>query len=214
MTLLIFRNQYPYLPGMKKLTTVLYSQKLIPVQHWYLPATVNQHPPVHHQGWMICDQETVFCWVPVPQLTMVVSAVGLFTPTNQVGTKNSPYLLCITIYIPSSPLFCYLPVYMLNLLLIEWVTKMKPGSNSVEDHPQLSHNRYPVDGALVGAGSLWRYLPTQQPQRCFHLFSHLHTNQLGHFSIDCTFDFGESSWFPLAWNSTAEIAARGATCRS
>jgi hypothetical protein len=24
-------------------------------------ATVNQHPPVHHQGWMICDEETVFC---------------------------------------------------------------------------------------------------------------------------------------------------------
>jgi len=44
---------------------------------------------------------------------------------------------------------------MLDLLLIEWVTKMKPGSNSVEDHPQLSHNRHPVDGALVGAGSLW-----------------------------------------------------------
>ncbi len=43
-------------------------------------------------------------------------------------------------------------------LLIEWVTKMKPGSNSVEDHPQLSHNRHPVDGALVGAGSLWRVL--------------------------------------------------------
>jgi hypothetical protein len=44
---------------------------------------------------------------------------------------------------------------MLDLLLIEWVTKMKPGSNSVKDHPQLSHNRHPVDGALVGAGSLW-----------------------------------------------------------
>jgi hypothetical protein len=44
---------------------------------------------------------------------------------------------------------------MLDLLLIEWVTKMKPGSNSVEDHPQLSHSRHPVDGALVGAGSLW-----------------------------------------------------------
>jgi hypothetical protein len=27
---------------------------------------------------------------------------------------------------------------MLDLLLIEWVTKMKPGNNSVEDHPQLS----------------------------------------------------------------------------
>ncbi len=44
---------------------------------------------------------------------------------------------------------------MLDLLLIEWVTKMKPASNSVEDHPQLSHNSHPVDGALVGAGSLW-----------------------------------------------------------
>jgi len=32
-----------------------------------------------------------------------------------------------------APLFCYLPVYMLNLLLIEWVTKMKPGTNSVEE---------------------------------------------------------------------------------
>jgi len=31
---------------------------------------------------------------------------------------------------------------------------MRPGSNSVEDHPQLTHNRHPVDGALVGAGSI------------------------------------------------------------
>jgi hypothetical protein len=31
---------------------------------------------------------------------------------------------------------------------------MKLGSNSVEDHPQLSHNIHPVDGALVGAGSI------------------------------------------------------------
>jgi len=44
---------------------------------------------------------------------------------------------------------------MLDLLLTEWVTRMKLGSNSVEDHPQLSHNRHPMDGALVGAGSLW-----------------------------------------------------------
>jgi hypothetical protein len=28
-------------------------------------------------------------------------------------------------------------------------------TNSVEVHPQLSNNRHPVDGALVGAGSLW-----------------------------------------------------------
>jgi hypothetical protein len=44
---------------------------------------------------------------------------------------------------------------MLDLLLTKWVTRMKLGSNSVEDHPQLSHNRHPVDGALVDAGSLW-----------------------------------------------------------
>ncbi len=29
-------------------------------------ATVNQYPPVHHEGWMVSGQETVFCWVPVP----------------------------------------------------------------------------------------------------------------------------------------------------
>jgi len=28
-------------------------------------ATVNQHPPVHHEGWMVHGQETVFCWAPV-----------------------------------------------------------------------------------------------------------------------------------------------------
>ncbi len=29
-------------------------------------ATVNQqHPPVHHEGWMVSGEETVFCWVPV-----------------------------------------------------------------------------------------------------------------------------------------------------
>jgi hypothetical protein len=44
---------------------------------------------------------------------------------------------------------------MLDLLLIEWVTKMKSGSKLVEGHPQLSHNGHPVDGALVGAGSQW-----------------------------------------------------------
>ncbi len=26
---------------------------------------VNQHPPAHVEGWMVGDQETVFCWVPV-----------------------------------------------------------------------------------------------------------------------------------------------------
>jgi hypothetical protein len=60
----------------------------------------------------------------------------------------------LSTYLPSSsPLFFYLPIYMLDLLLIEWITKMKPGSNSVDDHPQLSQNGHPVDGALVRARS-------------------------------------------------------------
>jgi hypothetical protein len=32
---------------------------------------------------------------------------------------------------------------------------MKPNMNSVEVHPQLSNNGHPLDGALVGASSLW-----------------------------------------------------------
>jgi hypothetical protein len=33
--------------------------------------------------------------------------------------------------------------------------KVKSDINSVEVHPQLSDDSHPVDGALVGAGSLW-----------------------------------------------------------
>jgi hypothetical protein len=38
---------------------------------------------------------------------------------------------------------------------MELVTKAKPKINSVEVHSQLTSNGHPVDGALVGAGSLW-----------------------------------------------------------
>jgi hypothetical protein len=34
-------------------------------QTLYFRATLNQHPPAHHVGWMISGQEIVFCWVPV-----------------------------------------------------------------------------------------------------------------------------------------------------
>jgi len=37
---------------------------------------------------------------------------------------------------------------------------MKSNINSVEVHPQLSNNGHLVDGALVGAGSLWPSDPT------------------------------------------------------
>jgi hypothetical protein len=32
---------------------------------------------------------------------------------------------------------------------------VNPNINSVEVHPQLSNKGHPVDGVLVGAGSLW-----------------------------------------------------------
>jgi hypothetical protein len=34
---------------------------------------------------------------------------------------------------------------------------VKPDINSVDVHPQLSHNGHPVDGGLVGAGLLWLF---------------------------------------------------------
>jgi hypothetical protein len=39
-------------------------------------------------------------------------------------------------------------------IFTEVVTKVKPNTNSVEVHPQLSNIRHPVDDVLVGASSL------------------------------------------------------------
>ncbi len=38
--------------------------KCVPTSN--LEARVNQHRPVHHEGWMVSGQETGSCWVPVP----------------------------------------------------------------------------------------------------------------------------------------------------
>jgi len=56
---------------------------------------------------------------------------------------------------PTYLLVAYFPTYlpMRDLFPTILVTKVKPNINSVEVHPQLSNNRHPVDGALVGAGS-------------------------------------------------------------
>ncbi len=62
--------------------------------------------------------------------------------------KKSTYL--IVTYFPTY-LPTYLPMYE-TYFLENRVTKVKPNINSVEVHPQLSNNRHPVDGVLVGAG--------------------------------------------------------------
>jgi hypothetical protein len=61
--------------------------------------------------------------------------------------KTSTYL--VVTYFPT-----YVP-YIWDLFPTKLVTKVKTHINSVEVQPQRSDNRHPVDGELVGAGSLW-----------------------------------------------------------
>jgi hypothetical protein len=52
--------------------------------------------------------------------------------------------------------FQFLFTYKWDLFPTQVVIKVKPNINSVGVHLQLSNNRHPVDGALVGAaGSLY-----------------------------------------------------------
>ncbi len=44
---------------------------------------------------------------------------------------------------------------MRPIFLHNWLPRVKPKINSVEVHPQLRNIGHPVDGLLVGAGSLW-----------------------------------------------------------
>ncbi len=63
-----------------------------------------------------------------------------------------------SIYLRGSYLFSYLFTYIWDLFPTELVTKLKPNINwdeGVEIHPQPSNNGHPMDGVLVGAGSLW-----------------------------------------------------------
>jgi hypothetical protein len=89
---------------------------------------------------------------------MVVISVAFGTYSEPV--VNS-YVIkkVLHMYKPSTYLLItYFPTYLAiseNYFLTELITKAKPNSNSVEVHPQLSNNRHPMDGALVGAGSLW-----------------------------------------------------------
>ncbi len=54
---------------------VLNCQVLLKYGHFELAPT-----NAHNEGWMVGYKETVFCWVPVPLPTMVVSSVAFFFP--------------------------------------------------------------------------------------------------------------------------------------
>jgi len=62
-------------------------------------------------------------------------------------------------YLPSCYLLPYLSTYIWDQFPTELVTKVKPNITLVKVHPQLSDNGHPVDGAMVGASSLWPRLP-------------------------------------------------------
>jgi hypothetical protein len=64
-------------------------------------------------------------------------------------------------YLVRAYFFTYLSIE--NLPLTEWTTKVKSDINSVEVHSQLSHKGHPVDGVLVGVGSLWPLGGGEQP---------------------------------------------------
>jgi hypothetical protein len=53
-----------------------------------LHAASQQHPTVHHEGWMISGEEKVFCWFWVLWLTMVVSSVALFYKTLRTNNPQ------------------------------------------------------------------------------------------------------------------------------
>jgi hypothetical protein len=40
---------------------------------------IGHSEPADYEGWMVSGQETVFCWVPIPNLNMVVSSALFFT---------------------------------------------------------------------------------------------------------------------------------------
>jgi hypothetical protein len=112
----------------------------------------------------------------------MVSSVAFFFPTHLLTTHKqvvSRYVVKkpLLTYKPSTYLLItyfhtYLPIYE-TYFPTQLVTKVKWNINSVEVHLQLSNNEHPVDGELVGVGSLWpgRYVLRASPAVLFFLAS-------------------------------------------
>ncbi len=88
-------------------------------------------PPTHHERLMVCGQETLFCCIPVLQLTTVVSYVLTYAVTTRCLTYLLNYLsnqlYALPTYIWYSPQLmpfsqnCYLATFW-NLLLLVFRT--------------------------------------------------------------------------------------------
>jgi hypothetical protein len=58
---------------------------------------------------------------------------------------------------------------------------VKPNVNLVEVHPQLRKNGHPVDGARVGAGSLWQVITNHLVQVIYHALGEQEAQQVQNF---------------------------------
>jgi hypothetical protein len=53
------------------------------LQQRLIPTWSELAPLAHHERWMVCSQDTIFCWVSVPELTMVVQLLFLIPTYRQ-----------------------------------------------------------------------------------------------------------------------------------
>ncbi len=85
-----------------------------------------------------------------------MSAFSYYVPTNnpQAGSsEKQPFPIYESsnhLVVKYVPIISYLSTYILDLLLPDWVIKVKPDIDLVDVHPQLRHKGHPVDGMLRG----------------------------------------------------------------
>jgi hypothetical protein len=90
-------------------------------KRWEIWARENQYPPVDHEGWMVSGQETVFCWVAVPWLTMVASSVAFFSYLLIHLLVGRQQIQALATYKQSTYLaVTCLPIYRTYFLLGRW----------------------------------------------------------------------------------------------
>jgi hypothetical protein len=93
---------------------------------------------------------------------------------NHITNASNPmphltcYCLVFGIYLLSSYLFSYIPIYILDLFLTKLATKVKSNIKLVKVHPQLSYNNHPMDCVLVGVDSPWS-VQALIPTNCIHV---------------------------------------------
>lgn len=75
------------------------------------------------------------------------------TTHKQEGSKKQSFPIYNSsnyLVVKYVPIISYLSTHILDLLLPDWVIKVKPDINLVDVHPQLGHKGHRVDGMLRG----------------------------------------------------------------